>query len=63
MVKETSEVLVKEFEALIHAFTIGDMGHQLHVFFEAWNTFYSLFESWKDKDTDKIVDSMVAHWI
>src|SRR4051812_9933720 len=31
-------------------------------FDSVWNTYYSLFESWKSNDQKQLVDNMIAHY-
>lgn len=32
-------------------------------FVDAWNTYYTLFESWKSKDCEQLVDNLIAYYI
>lgn len=55
--------MLREFEAWILAFSAGSGYDQRQLFWNAWTEYYNAFQSWKDQDSRKIVDGMIAHFM
>jgi hypothetical protein len=52
--------MLDKFETWIEADKSGSLTQSL---LASWIAYYNKFETWKDRDTMKIVDGLVAHWI
>jgi len=61
--QKKAEGMLVDFEHWMGAFS-SDNGFSLYRHaLASWNDFYSAFELWKSRDSQKIVDGMVAHWL
>ncbi|KND03158.1 uncharacterized protein SPPG_09000 [Spizellomyces punctatus DAOM BR117] len=60
---ETAQSMIREFESWIAAFEAGRGYQQLELFWKSWAGYYDAFQSWKEQDSRKIVDGMIAHFI
>ncbi|TPX36381.1 hypothetical protein SmJEL517_g01451 [Synchytrium microbalum] len=61
--KELADSMLRKFEAWVAGYAVEGSYTRLQAFLPAWEAYHSAFEAWKNKDTDKIIDSMIAHWI
>lgn len=64
------QALLVSAKTMLHAFErwlndkTTDMPPQILLEFDScWNSYYSLFEAWKAKDTEQLVTNLIAHYI
>ncbi|TPX38521.1 hypothetical protein SeMB42_g06694 [Synchytrium endobioticum] len=61
--KDLADRLLSKFESWIAGFGLEGAQSRLLAFLPAWEEYHVAFEAWKNKDTDKIIDTMITHWI
>ncbi|RUS25754.1 T-complex protein 11-domain-containing protein [Jimgerdemannia flammicorona] len=59
----SAKTMLNAFEQWLNQNPTEQTPQTLAEFDECWNTYYSLFEAWKSKDTEQLVTNMIAHYI
>jgi len=57
--KEMSRQVMVAFDAFIQTQSYAN----LQTFLDAWRTYYSLFQAWKSKDTNHLMEDLLNHYI
>ncbi|KAJ3019403.1 hypothetical protein HKX48_002102 [Thoreauomyces humboldtii] len=59
----TAQTMLRMFEAWSSGFMAGAGHRSTERFWDVWTAYYDAFQSWKDNDSRKITDGMIAHFL
>ncbi|KAJ3109074.1 hypothetical protein HDU97_009192 [Phlyctochytrium planicorne] len=65
-VKKNAEILLGTFQKWMECAALvsdQDLLTETLEFLKAWKVYYESFNTWKERDTKKIVDDLVSHWM
>ncbi|KAI8824960.1 uncharacterized protein EV422DRAFT_487939, partial [Fimicolochytrium jonesii] len=58
---EQASAMLRDFESWMSAFSVE--GNPTQAFWETYVDYYAAFQTWKRADTERIVESMIAHFM
>ena len=58
-----SKRMVNDFEAWFSGYASESAYELLMAAFKSWSVYYALFNDWKEKDTIRLIDSLVESWM
>ncbi|KAJ3122862.1 hypothetical protein HK098_002438 [Nowakowskiella sp. JEL0407] len=62
-VSNSAKTSLEHFESWLRSISSPASYAMLRKFLTTWSSFIKSFNQWKAKDTEKLIDGMVAHWI
>jgi hypothetical protein len=58
-----AKILLHAFQEWLEAARTDKFDPKWSAFEDCWNSYYALFEAWKSKDMEKMVDNLITHYI
>ncbi|KAG2182713.1 hypothetical protein INT44_005693 [Umbelopsis vinacea] len=60
---QAAKTLLHAFQEWLEAAHTNKFDSKWYAFEDCWNSYYALFEAWKSKDVEKLVDNLITHYI
>jgi hypothetical protein len=60
---QAAKTLLHSFQEWLEAAHTDKFDSKWYAFEDCWNSYYALFEAWKSKDVEKLVDNLITHYI